>query len=251
MCYLQLPEHSRSWSWGYKTIWVSQSHQNFCISAGPMYVSIHRAADQFGAWVNSMGRISPLGAPIPHQIMGEQPKTPCRQGVPGQHLYPGATLELRCPQDPQAPELAVTGITHSKCFTPQACPLPAPNTLCTTISSKENKFCISSTGQAIQGLRKVSGVWIGKHRQNQQADGLSFWFRSPPLFMTAWPVLHLFTVNKLSGHIIKAYFGSVRDPQSTNLLKLVVQRKFSLTPPPSTLKYIHLSGPKCLSWLSK
>lgn len=62
--------------------------------------------------------------------------------------------------------------------------LSAPNTLCIMlqISFKENKFCISSTGQAIQGLQKVSRAWIGKHSQNQQADGLSFWFTSPPFY---------------------------------------------------------------------
>lgn len=139
-----------------------------------------------GPGVNSMGRITPLGAPFPLPGHGWTAWDPvCSwQGVPRQHFYPGSTDStvtpgLRCPQHPQAAELGATGVTHSKCFTPQA--FSAPNTPCTMLwfSFKEGKFCISSTGQAIQDLQKVSRVWIGKHSQNQQADGLSFWFTSP------------------------------------------------------------------------
>lgn len=121
-------------------------------------------------------------------------------------------------------------------LTPQARPLSAPNTLhiVLQIFLKENTFCISSRGEER----------TGKHSQKQQADDPSFYFRSR-IFMIVWPGMHLFSIKKLSRHVKKTIFGSVCDPQSTNSLKLRVQRKFSATPPP-TLKHIHLSGPKRL-----
>lgn len=70
MCYMQLPEHSRSWSWGYKTVWVSQSHQNLCFSVRPMHVTILRAAEQFGAWGEFHGKDFSIGCSFPHQMMG-------------------------------------------------------------------------------------------------------------------------------------------------------------------------------------
>lgn len=155
-CFLQLPEHSKSWSWGYKTIWVSQSHHS------SICTQKHRQHSHSGIKVSPTPPSSRAGSDRNH---------------------------------------------------PTGLPSPAPNTLCIMISSKENKFCISSTGQAIQGLPKVPGVWIGKHSQNQQADGLSFRFRSPPLYdCLACSASGLFTVSKLSGHILKASFGSVCDP---------------------------------------
>lgn len=124
-------------------------------------ISIGCTFSPFRSWV---------GSPRPRVLLAGSP----RAEFVSRSTDSTATLGVRCSQHPQPPELAVTGITPSKCFTPQVCPPPALNTLCIMISSKETKFCLSSTGQAIQGLQKVSGVWTGEQSQNQQADGLSF-----------------------------------------------------------------------------
>lgn len=44
------------------------------------------------------------------------------------------------------------------------------------------------------------------------------------IFTVVWPSMKLLAVSKFSGHVTKATTGSVCDPQSTNLLRSVLQR---------------------------
>lgn len=83
------------------------------------------------------------------------------QGVPWQHPYPGstdstATPGLRCPQHPQAAELGVTGITHSKYPHPTGLSslLPTHSASCYRFHSRKISFAFQAQGRQFKVCKR-------------------------------------------------------------------------------------------------
>lgn len=112
-------------------------------------------------------------------------------------------------------------------------PLSAPSALhiMLCVSFEENKFCFSSADEGIRDLQKVFGKGKGSTVRTSRKMVPPF-ISDLTIFTIASSGVHLFTDNKPSYHITKATLGSVCDPQSTNVLKLVVQTKFPVKSPP-------------------
>jgi len=188
---------------------------------------------QFSSLVSraiSTGRVPELGAPfrgaqLSSRVGDRGPTAASAGSKQSQHSPAGAHgVPNSCRQPSWDWQL-------SRCSQPTGLPLsPLP-----THSTSCCGFSLSKISCAFQAPRKKFRVckWCLGNRQGSTARTSRHMVHpciSDLIFMIAWPGMHLFTVNKLSGHVTKVTFGSICDPQSKNLLKLVVQRKFSVTP---------------------
>lgn len=158
--------------------------------------------------------------------------------APGQHLYPasrGSAAGGVTVSPTPAHSCAGRDRSHQPGMLPppRPAPLSAPSTLhiVLRVPFEENKFSFSNTDEGIQDLQKVFRKGKGSTVRTSRKMVPPF-ISDLTIFTIALPGVHLFTDNKLSCHITKATFGSVCDPQSTNVLKLAAQTKFPVKSPP-------------------
>lgn len=120
-----------------------------------------------------------------------------------------ATEGLWCPQHPQAAELGVTGLINSKRSHPTGLPsLRSQHAPHDVIDFSLRK--ISFAYQAQERKFRVCKRYLGKGQgctARASRQMVPPFFLDLTIFMIAWPGMHLFAVNKLSGHIQRLHLA--------------------------------------------